>query len=246
MPHTHRFYCPGLDAAAAGGELSLPDAEARHAVSVLRLRAGDPVELFDGCGLAGAGVFLRGSRTEAVVALERLTRREAPAVAVFLAPAWPHRDKVVDEIVCRGTELGVAGFHFWRADRSQRAPGALERWHRHTVESCKQCGRNMLPSLHAWDSLDDLLAEETGAVVAADLDGGADGAVLLPPDAARVLLLAGPEGDFTERERGLITAKESLRVSLGPQVLRTEAAAAVLATLALNAAGLLGARLVLP
>jgi len=232
MPHTHRFYCPGMDA-AAGGELSLPDAEARHAVSVLRLRAGDPVEVFDGRGLAGAGVFLRGSRAEAVVALERMTRREAPAVAVFLAPAWPHRDKVVDEIVCR-------------ADRSQRAPGAVERWQRHTVESCKQCGRDTLPLLRAWDSLDALLSEETGAVVAADLDSGADGAVLLPPETTRVLLLAGPEGDFTGRERGLITAQGALRVSLGPLVLRTEAASAVLATLALNAAGQLGARLAFP
>ncbi len=246
MPHTHRFYCPGLADAAAGGELFLPDAEARHAVSVLRLRAGDPVEVFDGRGLAGAGVFLRGSRAEAVVALERMTRRDAPAVAVFLAPAWPQRDKVVDEIVCRGTELGVAGFHFWRADRSQRAPGAVERWHRHTVESCKQCSRDTLPLLRAWDSLDSLLAEETGAVVAADLDGGAEGAVALPPGTTRMLLLAGPEGDFTERERGLISAQGALRVSLGPQVLRTEAAAAALATLALNAAGLLGARLVFP
>ena len=246
MPHTHRFYCPGLAATAPGTEFPLPKEEARHAVAVLRLRPGDRLEVFDGLGLSGSGTFVRGDRSGAVVSLEHLARREPPSIGVYLAPAWPHRDRVVDEIVCRGTELGVAGFHFWRADRSQRAPGGVERWHRHTVESCKQCGRDTLPTLRAWDSLDTLLASEQGCLVAADLDGGAGGMVTLSATATRIILVVGPEGDFTERERGLLGAAGALRVSLGALVLRTEAASVVLATLALNAAGQLGARLSLP
>ncbi|HOH51592.1 MAG TPA: hypothetical protein PLI98_12715, partial [Candidatus Hydrogenedentes bacterium] len=92
MPHTHRFYCPGLAATAPGTEFPLPKEEARHAVAVLRLRPGDRLEVFDGLGLSGSGTFVRGDRSGAVVSLEHLARREPPSIGVYLAPAWPHRD----------------------------------------------------------------------------------------------------------------------------------------------------------
>ncbi|MBW7866394.1 MAG: 16S rRNA (uracil(1498)-N(3))-methyltransferase [Candidatus Hydrogenedentes bacterium] len=223
-----------------GGEVPLPSGEAHHALRVLRIKAGETVGLFDGRGTEAWGAFTPVDRRAALVRVEGVRRHEAPSVRVLLAPAWPHRDKAVEEIIRRGTELGVAGFHFWRAERSQRPTGGLDRWERCVVDSCKQCGRPAFPDVNAWDSLSALLDGVPGRVVAADLEETPSEVVVLGPAGPDLLLVVGPEGDFTEGERALLTEKGAARVSLGAQVLRLEVAAVTLATLALNGAGLLG------
>ena len=92
-----------LDAPLGAGELRLGDAARRH-LQVLRLRAGDAVELFDGRGGAWRARVLDGERVELLEfeALEReLTRR------VVLAVAMPANERM-DWLVEKATELGVA------------------------------------------------------------------------------------------------------------------------------------------
>lgn len=223
-----------------GGEVALPDEEAHHALRVLRIKTGETVGIFDGRGTEAWGAFRPVGRRAALVRVEGVRRHEAPPVRVLLAPAWPHRDKVVEETIRRGTELGVAGFHFWRAERSQRPTGGLDRWSRCVVDSCKQCGRAEFPDLKVWNSLPALLDGVPGRLVAADLEVAPGDVLLLGAEGPDLLLVVGPEGDFTEGERALLSEKGAARVSLGKRVLRVEMAATTLATLVLNGTGLLG------
>src|SRR6185503_10318679 len=66
-----RFYIPEVDAASA--QFDLPDDEAAHLVRVLRLAAGDEIEVFDGRGGAWKANVVRADKHSATV------RRHAPA-----------------------------------------------------------------------------------------------------------------------------------------------------------------------
>ena len=223
--------------------MALPEEEAHHAISVVRLRDGERVALFDGKGTEAIGVLARRGKREAVVTIETVRREPQADIPVVLAPAWLHRDKPLEEIVRRGTELGVTSFAFWRAERSQRPACHPDKWQRLAVESCKQSGRLFLPEFLFHDDLSAVLDNAPGCVLAADIEASPQ-CVHFPPETRDgCLLLIGPEGDFTEEERGLLTSRHTVFVSLGPQVLRTEAAAVALATVALSALGRLGSRL---
>jgi 16S rRNA (uracil1498-N3)-methyltransferase len=231
-----RFYVPpGTVALAADCEVALPVEVARHAMQVLRLRDGAPIVLFDGTGgeypatLAAAG---RGAvaRTLAHVAVER----EAPA-AITLVQALVASD-VMDGIVRKAVELGVARIVPVLAERSQRGPAErlerrVARWAQIAVAACEQCGRNRVPGIED--------ARPLRAWVEAARD--VRGAALLDPRAARSLAAAaadtrmviiGPEGGFTQDEAALCTGAGAHAVHLGARTLRADTAAlAALATL---------------
>jgi len=231
-----RFYVPP-DAVALGADrdVALPAHVARHAVQVLRLRDGAPIVLFDGTGGEyPATLAIEGraaiARTQAHVAVER----EAPA-AITLVQALVASD-VMDAIVRKAVELGVARIVPVLAERSQRGPAErLERrgarWAQIAVAACEQCGRNGVPAiddarpLRAWvDALSDLR-----------------GAALLDPRAPRSLAAAaadtrmviiGPEGGFTADEAALCTGAGAHAAHLGARTLRADTAAlAALSTL---------------
>ncbi len=245
MSHLHRFYQPELSP-QTGNEIFLPEDEAHHALFVARLRDGEQVAVFDGRGNEAVGPIFKQGKRQARVVQETRRTEDPPATEVILAPAWLHKDKTIEDIVRRGTELGVSRFAFWRAHRSQRPPSTREKWTRLAVESCKQCGRLHLPGFDFFDSLETALLSFRGCTLVADA-GAPPSELLLPPSAREsCALIIGPEGDFTEEEGAFLRARGALPVSLGRHVLRTEVAAFVLAAVALNALGALGARLALP
>ena len=242
MSHLHRFYIPDPPL-CNGQEAHLPEDEAHHALSVVRLRDGESVALFDGKGTEAVGPLYRRGKRSAFVAVERVRTETPPSARVILAPAWLHRDKPMEEIIRRGTELGVHAFAFWRAERSQRPASDPEKWRRLAIECCKQSGRLHLPLFPCHDGLEAALSSSPGCILAADMHASA-GSLLLPDTAAdSCLLVIGPEGDFSEMEQALLSEHRAMPVSLGPYVLRTEVAAVALATLALGAFGCLGTRL---
>ena len=240
MPHMHRFYIPGARF-APGTPVELPEEEAHHALRVVRLREDDTVSLFDGMGANATGLLRVTGKRSASALIETVETEPVPPAEVFMAPAWLHRDKPMEEMVRRGVELGVAGFHFWLARHSQRPLGDAERWLRLAVESCKQCGRSRLPVIALHPSLESLVAS-AGCPLIAAVPGGTAVAVALPAAPARVALVTGPEGDFSTDELGLLDASGAVRADLGRQILRTEAASIALCTLVLGAYGMMGAQ----
>jgi 16S rRNA (uracil1498-N3)-methyltransferase len=245
MSHMHRFYEPSLEA-ESGAELLLTEEEAHHALSVVRLRDGEEVALFDGRGTEAVGTLFRQGKRNARVVIGRVRREDPPNSAVVLAPAWLHRDRPMEEIIRRGTELGVTRFAFWRAMRSQRPVANQDKWSRLAVESCKQCGRLYLPRFDFFDDLSAALTSFSGCILLADaLAAPSD--LLLPPGAlTSCALVVGPEGDFADGERDALREHGALPLSLGRQILRTEVASIALATVVLNTLGTLGSRLTPP
>ncbi len=235
-----------VDAPLGAGELRLSDAARRH-LQVLRLRAGDAVELFDGRGGAWRARVLDGERVELLEfdALEReLARR------VVLAVAMPANERM-DWLVEKATELGVAALQPLHAARSvlrlhgERAQRRLQHWQAIAAAACEQCGRNRLPQmlpvrpLTEWlGALPPAAAGEARCLLAAPTQGAAPGfaawSAQLGTEAA-VLALSGPEGGFETAEVELAQRAGFAPLSLGARVLRAETAPlALLAALAVR------------
>lgn len=227
-----RIYFP--QAIPEHGECRLAPDKAHHLLHVLRLQAGDAVTLFDGRGAEYAATVARVARTGVTLNVGERTGvdRESP-LAVTLAQAISSGERM-DYTVQKAVELGAACIQPLASERSvvrldsARAQKRAAHWQAVAIAACEQCGRNRVPLVAPVMQLRDWLA--TFAAPASGVG------VVLEPEAqlalrelekprAAVTLLAGPEGGWTQRERGDAERAGFLAVRLGPRVLRTETAA---------------------
>lgn len=236
MTHCHRFYVPqDLD---SSDRIVLPDAEAHHARSVVRLRTGDRVVLFNGCGSEAFAEVLHVTPDRVQVGVRETTQRPAPAHRVALLQAWLHREESIEDIVRRGTEIGVHRFRFFRAAHSETAPRHIEKLKRIAIEVCKQCGRVWLPLFETAQHIEHAIEDLDEPLLIAVRDPNAPPlrhALSLEKTCATILV--GPEGDFTTHEREQARTRGAVPVSLGATTFRSETAALVLATLVLYELG---------
>ncbi len=239
MPHIHRFYVPS--GSPTESEVVLRDEEAHHALHVVRIRVGDTAEVFDGCGRSWTGAVVAKTQREVTIALTSVRTAPRPPIRLTLLQAWLHRDKPIEDLIRRCTELGVTRFVFFPAVHSERLPKTTDKWQRLAVESCKQCGRLWLPEFSVAATLDEALSQAEGSLLIATKSGPP---VSLADQDLRpaASLLTGPEGDFTgdEVERALVCG--AVPISLGENTLRSELAAIVGCTLIRYEQGELGPR----
>jgi len=244
-----------LDAAATtalpGVDVSLSGGDAHHARRVLRARPGDECELV----LIPLGVLLRGVfvgvgddvvvRIEDVIpSVPRMHRAE-----VALVQALPDPRKV-DEIVEKGTEVGVDLFLIVPASASPPVPierlfERVTRWRRIAREAAKQSRRLSIPAVDVAPSPADAKAyvDEAGwaGLVLSPVSGrrfkGALEAVALTARPARVALWVGAESGWSEGELAWFESEKLPVVSLGREVLRAETAGPVAAAVCRFALG---------
>lgn len=204
--------------------------QARYLTAVLRLRAGDLLEIFDGLG----GRFAAELESADSVRVGARVAEEARALDVVLAQGLAKGEKM-DLVVQKATELGVSRIVPLVAERSvvklsaERGASRTERFRRIAQEAARQCGRADVPAIDEPQPLEAVLQTDRLCLLL-------DPAQPLRLSAAargvsRLLLAIGPEGGFSPREVDLSQRAGALTVGLGPLVLRTETAG--LAALAL-------------
>lgn len=237
MAHLHRFYVEnGLESPT--DLVLLPPEEAHHARAVVRLKPGDRVSLFDGRGGCADAEIQSITKKEVQVFVRKIIRKPSPQKRVILAQAWLHKTKAIEEIICKGTELGVSQFWFFRGQRSECVPKQSEKWVRIAVEACKQCGRLWLPGFKTFLSLDSLLTDCVCPVlVACRAEDSASIRDCVSPSTEDVCLIVGPEGDFTEEEKEVLRTQDARFISLGEITFRAETAALVMTTLTMYEMG---------
>ena len=247
--------------AVTGDVLTLTGPEARHAVSVRRLRAGERVDLVDGAGLrlvceAAAAAGEAGHRDRlAVRVIERIAETPPPLrLTLVQALAKGGRD---EQAVQTATEVGVETVVPWQAERCVpvwRGPKAAKgraRWRATAREAAKQARRARVPQvgeLRSTRALTRWVRETTlagGAVLVLHEEAGTPiGAAALPePGDGRAPVLAvvvGPEGGIGEEEVAALEGVGARAVRLGPHVMRTASAGPVALALLAERAGLWG------
>jgi 16S rRNA (uracil1498-N3)-methyltransferase len=232
-------------ALSVGACVTLPARVAHHARNVLRLRAGDPIVLFNGAGgeyrarLTGAGAA--PALVQADVVEFDPVEREA-RIAVTLIQALATSDKI-DWVVEKAVEIGVARVIVAATARSAvqldgaRRERRLQHWRELVIAACCQCARNRLVPVLMAPSLGEALEQARDAHFKCILDpAAAHGLPPAPPEARGAAVAVGPEGGFDFDELRLAAQSDFVPVSLGPRILRTETAglAAATAWFALN------------
>jgi 16S rRNA (uracil1498-N3)-methyltransferase len=229
---TVRYFVPQFP--SSGGQITLPEAESHHASTVMRVRQGDQLILFDGEGHQADATVVKVGRKAVVCQAEAkifLPRKNRSTIE--LAIAMPKGDRSRD-LVERLTELGVDRLVPIHCQRSPWAisDGAIQKWQRVMIEACKQCRRNQIMQIAQPCRVADFLVQPAtenerrwfahpgGQKVDPDAESLADNPTY------RIAI--GPEGGFTDQEASAAIASGWLAVGLGERIYRIETAAIIL------------------
>lgn len=223
-----RFF---IDAPLSLGQHELPEAQAHYIGRVLRHAAGDAVQLFDGSGQEYLGELIEvGKKAVRVELREQLAGQAESPLRIHLGQGLSRGERM-DWAIQKATELGVGEITPIVSERcevrlkDERADKRLAHWRQVAISACEQCGRSVLPVIHAPVSL-----AEWQAHVQAELK------LVLHPVAApleshtrphSLAFLIGPEGGLSETEVEQAKAAGFHAARLGPRVLRTETAPVV-------------------
>jgi len=223
------YLSPGLEPADAevGARVSITGEEARHAVTVARVRIGERIAIGDGSGFVVRGPVVQASATELVIEVDEVRHEPESEPALWLAQALAKGDR--DELAIQAaTELGVAGVIPWAAERSvsrwdgAKAAKGRERWASIVREASKQAVLPRIPQVSALASTAELALLPGRLLV---LDPLGDVALTaLPLGQERITLVVGPEGGIAPREFDALVDAGAMRVRLGSGVLRTSTA----------------------
>ncbi|MDQ3813003.1 MAG: 16S rRNA (uracil(1498)-N(3))-methyltransferase [Armatimonadota bacterium] len=257
-----------LEAGLNGEEFELDYETAKKLTRVLRLTPGETFIAFDGLGgeweCALTATEGEGSKKNVSARAVILAEREPlprGRLHLSVAQAIPKGDKM-ELVLQKGTELGVAEFWPIDAERSvsklhleddpERAATRTERWRKIVAQAAAQCGRADVPIVHAICDFVTAVASGTNGSRCFMLDEQPEAeplrvalqreplALESPQDEARIMLLIGPEGGWTPREREWAERYGVEAVGLGRLILRTETAALVAAAILQWQAGELG------
>jgi 16S rRNA (uracil1498-N3)-methyltransferase len=225
-----RFFVP-RDSIRDGTAVLSAD-QAHHLKNVLRIRAGEVVEIFDGEGheFTGevewrhTGVRIRGLQ---ILPVRESSRRLILAAALIKSAKF-------EWMLQKATELGVdeilplnTRFSDLRIPMGKIAL-RLDRWNRIVREASKQSRRVTVPQMHPPLNISDFLLSESLTSCARFLFYEKS-RELWQPDSGMlsngVVLCIGPEGGWDESE--ITQAKDAgYKVfGLGPRILRAETAA---------------------
>ena len=221
---------------------TLSGAASHHLRRVLRVRAGEQIEIRDGRGGAWLSrISDLSAEGVGIQVLERQYPASESSLAVTLALAHARSERM-EWIVRQATELGVQRLIAFRSARSQygldgdQAEKRRERWLKIAREALCQCGRIFVPEIVFLPNVASLIESASAwlapfkshaGIVAWE---GEDRQGLLSlqrelPQCKAVWLTIGPEGGFSEAEMELFEQAQFYILRLGPRILRFETAA---------------------
>jgi 16S rRNA (uracil1498-N3)-methyltransferase len=243
MPQ-HDFKSPRLfvDAPLAAGEtVALERNQSNYLGNVLRLFAGETILVFNGCDGEWQASIAGRKRPDSLTIVAR-TRPQVrlPDLTYVFAPLKHAR---LDYMVQKAVEMGASALQpvLTRFTQVGRVNG--ERMRANVIEAAEQCGILSLATVEEPVPLDRYLSQREAQRLLVFCDEAADTANPLQAlqgglaASSGIDVLIGPEGGFAEEERAvLLRQPQTLRLSLGPRVLRADTAA--VAALALVQAAL--------
>lgn len=232
----NRFHLPAEHWESA----TLPAEESHHCVNVLRLGVNERITIFDGAGREAAATIVEANAKGVVLKVSQAVKTPPPPCSITLVQAVP-KGKNMDLIVQKAVELGASAIAPILSDRTvvQLDAGELEKkrvkWQEVALEACKQCGQNHLPVVTKPCPPKEFFERadrgELQLIASLQPDARPLKAVLADFTATHsrlprsVVVLVGPEGDFTPAELSLAKSNGCIPITLGPIILRTETAA---------------------
>jgi 16S rRNA (uracil1498-N3)-methyltransferase len=242
---------------AAGSIAPLLPEQAHYLVDVLRLKAGDRVLAFNGRDGEWLCELSQLSKKLWVLTPEEFSRSQTPPGDLHYLFA-PLKRARLDYMVQKAVEMGASRLQPVLTQHTQAERVNTERMRANAIEAAEQCGILAIPEIGEPLALERAVAALEPARVLIFCDEGAEtadpvraltehvrGSAGNPPEAGRerlrvvpLAVVNGPEGGFSEAERALLTRRpNTVRIALGPRILRADTAAVAALTVVQAALG---------
>lgn len=209
----------------------MPEDESLHCVKVLRLPEGEEVMLTDGKGALYRARIVRAHHKRcAVEIIETLQESNRRDFSIHMAVAPTKNIDRIEWFAEKATEIGLDALTLLRCRYSERKEVKNERIHKILVSAMKQSLKASLPDLNGLTAFSDFVKIPfDGLKFIAHCYDDPDKKSLASSycKGDNVLILIGPEGDFSEEEVALALQHGFQPVSLSNSRLRTETAALV-------------------
>lgn len=225
-------------AGAVGQSVLLDEVNSRHALQVLRMQAGEQLELTNGEGLLWTAVIEEAGKKKCVVRIERETVQKqgiSRKVGVGISPI--KNTGRFEWFLEKASELGVADIFPLLCHRTERAHFRFDRMKQILISAMLQSRQVWLPVLHDPVSFEGMIRNQEKFryhhkwIAHCENYEKHNLAKIIQPGMQDSLLLIGPEGDFTTEEIFEAANAGYIAVSLGDTRLRTETAGVVGAAL---------------
>jgi len=229
-----RFFCASQDVSA--GKIIISNKEQVHHIrDVLRLKVKEGATICDETGREFDCLVeaISDKITLKIVKTSGLdTQRQK--VNITVGCAIPKKSKF-DDIVDKLTQLGVTKIIPLLTERvivkwdARKRASQQKRWEKIALNAAQQSQRSILPIIEPVKKIEEVLKESAGydlkliPVLIDERKPLRD--ILAQASPKNILILIGPEGDFTPDEVALAKAKGFVSVTLGDNVLRVDTAA---------------------
>ncbi|MFA5905844.1 MAG: RsmE family RNA methyltransferase, partial [Desulfobacula sp.] len=207
---------------------------------VLRLKKGAVIEISNGRGKDFSARIISVSIEKIELdIIEELNRVTESPIDIILCSGML-KDNKMDFVIKHVTQLGITKWIPFFSERSIPNPDAkrmgkrCERWETIAKESLKQCLRSRLPEICMPLNFETLLTLPGPSDLKLAFWEKASRKLLTlreEKNVARVFILIGPEGGFSENEMDQAVQKGFIPCSLGPRILRAETASIAACTL---------------
>ena len=213
-----------------GAEIQLSAEQAHYIQTVLRLRSGDPLEVFDGHNhTACAELQIYGKKSASVILSTVATHSIESPLKITLVQGISRGERM-DFTLQKATELGIHEIQPVFTERTEvklkgeKLTKRIEHWQKIVINACEQCGRNSIPQVLPAINFKDWAACNTLPTFVLHHRDSQTLKQLTQPE-SKFALAIGPEGGLAEHEIELLKNNKAQGLKLGPRILRTETAA---------------------
>lgn len=220
------FYLPE----AQIGTISFPEEESKHIVKVLRMKEGDRFCVSDGNGSLYDAELVAAHPKRAMAELSN--KRDGYDIKDYkltIALAPTKLNERTEWFLEKATEIGIDEIRLFTSYHSERRAANVDRFKKIIISAMKQSMKSKMPVIHELQPFDKLVKQDfQGKKFIAWIDDSVhDNLCDLYKKNEDVIVLIGPEGDFSKEEVALAKENGFVPVSLGEARLRTETAALV-------------------
>jgi len=204
--------------------------ESRHIIRVLRKKVGDDLQITNGKGLLFVARITSATDKKCSVNIERVEKKQKPwNYYLHIAIAPTKLNDRFEWFLEKSTEIGIDEITPIICDNSERKVIKFDRLQKVIVSATKQSLKFQLPKLNPPEKFGEFIKKDfhETKLIAHCEDSGKNSLKKLIQPKQSVLILIGPEGDFSLEEISKALRHNYIPLSLGESRLRTETAGIV-------------------
>lgn len=219
----HLFYETDI----SGPTAELNEEESHHALKVLRLKIADRIRLTDGKGAFYEAEIIATTGKKLLLSILSKEEQMLPTARLHIAIAPTKNIERTEFFIEKATEMGIAEISLLLCNRSERRNVRIDRLEKVMVSAAKQSVKAYMPKLNDLLPFEKFL-QQSNPYQAKYLAYCGEGdkkeiSTTIQPK-QNLLVLIGPEGDFTPAEVAQAQQAGFGLVTLGNARLRTETA----------------------